>query len=742
MSARLRRLFLTLALVCCGASAPAQEPSAVATPSAPDAGHQKMLDLLRKVDAAAKRDNLYLGYDVVHELTAKLAAATPALRGTERFQTLAALALEELRVGAVDDSIRHYQEALAEIDKAVAAGQIVPPRVLGEAHFQLGVAYMRQGEVNNCCNLRTPDSCILPIQGGGIHTDRSSSLQAIEQFLATLAAVKPGSLLAIKARWALNVTSMTIGQWPHGVPLDHRIAPEVFASSAQFPRFVDVAQAKGVAREGLSGGAVVEDFTGDGRLDLLVTDSDTAADPIYFVQTADGGWEDRTATAGLTGLTGGLNMVQGDYDNDGDVDVYVLRGAWWRADGRHPNSLLQNDGRGNFRDVTFSAGMGEFHAPTQTAAWGDYDNDGDLDLYVGNESDPECVSPSQLFQNQGNGTFKDVAKAAGVTNDRYTKGVVWGDFNEDGFADLYLTNMAADNRLYLNQGDGTFKDAAKAAGVTEPISSFPCIAFDFNQDGHLDVWASSFGSPTSPPDVAIVAASYLGIPHKGEQPKLYQGDGTGKFKEVAAQSGLKLATVPMGANFGDLDYDGYPDLYLATGYPFYEGLVPNVLYHNQRGRGFADVTTAAGVGHLQKGHGVALADIDEDGDQDLFVRMGGAYPGDGYGNVYFDNPGFGNHWLKIGLVGKQSNRFGVGCKIEADVTEQGAARTVHGTIGSGGSFGCNPLRLELGLGQAEGPVRLRVRWPASGTVQVFDGVPLDATLRIEEFAESFTVVKR
>jgi len=741
MSTLPRLLTLLTALACAAGGAAAQESAASPAPRQ-DEGLQKMLELLRQVDAQAKRDNLYLGYDIIGELKAKLATTTHPLRNTERFETLISLALEELRVGSVEDSIGHYREALIEVEKAVAAGQVVPPRVLGEAHFQLGVAYMRQGEVNNCCNVRTPDSCILPIQGGGIHADRSGSEKAAGEFLATLAAVKPGSLLSIKARWALNVVTMTLGEWPDGVPEPHRISPKVFSSGAPFPRFTDVAQAKGVAHPGLSGGAVVEDFTGDGRLDLLVTDSDTAANPSYFVQTETGGWEDRTEAAGLIGLTGGLNMVQADYDNDGDVDVYVLRGAWWRAGGRHPNSLLQNDGRGNFRDVTFSAGMGEFHAPTQAAAWGDYDNDGDLDLYVGNESDPECVAPSQLFQNQGDGTFKDVAKSAGVTNDRYTKGVVWGDFNEDGFADLYVTNMAAENRLYLNQGDGKFQDVAKAAGVDQPISSFPCIAFDFNQDGHLDVWASSFGSPTSPPDVAIVAASYLGIPHKGEQPKLYQGDGKGGFKEVAAQTGLTLATVPMGSNFGDLDYDGYPDLYLATGYPFYEGLVPNVLYHNQGGRRFVDVTTAAGVGHLQKGHGVAMADIDEDGDQDIFVRMGGAYPGDGYGNVYFDNPGFGNHWLKIRLVGKKSNHFGVGAKIEVDIAEKGAARTVYGVIGSGGSFGCNPLRLELGLGQAEGPVRVRVRWPASGTVQTFENVPLDSVLRIEEFAESFTAVQR
>lgn len=731
---------LGMAALCASAAvvpASAQEP---ATPNPARVEHERMAALLRQVDLSAKRTNRFLGYDIIEELKAKLAPGAPALRGSERVQLLGALAVEELRVGRLDDSIQHHLECVAEMELLLAAGERIPPRVLGDSHFQLGVTYMRQGEVSNCCNIRTPESCILPIQGTGIHTDASGSLAAIEQFHKVLAIVQPTSLLALKARWALNVTSMTLGTWPESVPEPYRIAPEVFAPAAPFPRFPEVAQAKAVAYEGMAGGAVVEDFTGDGLLDLLVTDSDTAADPKFYVQTAAGGWDDHTLAAGLSGLTGGLNMVQGDYDNDGDVDVYVLRGAWWRDQGRHPNSLLQNDGKGRFTDVTFSAGLGEFHYPTQAAAWADYDNDGDLDLYVGNESEPECVSPSQLFQNQGDGSFKDVARFAGVTNDRYAKGAVWGDFNEDGWPDLYVTNMAGANRLYRNMGDGRFTDVAAASGVTDPISSFPCIAFDYDQDGHLDIWASSFGSPTSAPDVAIVAASYLGLPHKGESPKLYRGDGKGGFTDVAAQTGLTLVTVPMGANFGDLDYDGYPDLYLATGYPFYEGLVPNVLYHNQGGRRFADVTTAAGVGHLQKGHGVSMADIDGDGDQDLFARMGGAYPGDGYGNVYFDNPGFGNRWLKVNLVGKKSNRFGVGAKIEAEFTVEGVARTVHCTVGTGGSFGCNPLRQELGLSQPDGPVRLRVRWPTSGTVQVFENVPFDRVLRIEEFAGALTVV--
>ena len=127
----------------------------------------------------------------------------------------------------------------------------------------------------------------------------------------------------------------------------------------------------------------------------------------------------------------------------------------------------------------------------------------------------------------------------------------------------------------------------------------------------------------------------------------------------------------MGANFGDLDNDGWLDFYLGTGYPDYEGLIPNVMYRNRGGTGFADVTTAGGFGHLQKGHGVSFADLDNDGDQDVFEQMGGAYPGDGFADVLFENPGFGNHWIAVKLVGARSNRSAIGARIRVEIVERG-----------------------------------------------------------------------
>ena len=188
----------------------------------------------------------------------------------------------------------------------------------------------------------------------------------------------------------------------------------------------------------------------------------------------------------------------------------------------------------------------------------------------------------------------------------------------------------------------------------------------------------------------------------------------------------------MGANFGDLDNDGFLDFYLGTGYPDYEALMPNVMYHNQKGKCFEDVTVAGGFGHLQKGHGIAFADIDLDGDQEVVAQMGGFYESDKFSDVVFENPGFGNHWIKVKLVGTQSNRSAIGARIRAVIKEDGKERSVYKHVNSGGSFGANPLRQSIGLGKAAKIERLEVYWPTTGLTQTFTSVPLDRTIQITE----------
>ena len=435
------------------------------------------------------------------------------------------------------------------------------------------------------------------------------------------------------------------------------------------------------------------------------------------------------------GIVGGLNLIQADYDNDGLVDVLVLRGAWLGRGGAHPNSLLRNLGGGRFVDVTFAAGLAQVHFPTQTAAWADYDNDGYLDLYVGNETTPGNAAPCQLFHNNRNGTFTDVAVAAGVTNDRFTKAVVWGDVDQDDQPDLYVSNLREPNRLYHNNGDGTFRDVAEARGVSGPSASFPAWFWDFDNDGDLDIYASSYEA-----QIADIASGYLDLPQQIELDCLYRNDGTGRFTDVARQMNLLRPTAPMGSNFGDLDNDGFLDFYLGTGNPDYRSLMPNAMYWSRRAERFENVTVAGGFGNLQKGHAVVFADFDNDGDQDVFEQMGGALAGDLFVDCLYRNPGFGHRWLGVQLVGRHSNRSAIGARIRVVIQEAGHERAVVRYVNSGGSFGGNPLRQHFGLGDASRIALLEIYWPTSRTTQSFQDVTLDSRIRIEEGVDTWQPV--
>jgi len=686
----------------------------------PGDGHQRMLQLLEEVRTRTSSENHYLGDAGRREAESQLAKLPPGSPDLTRFRLNCLTSIHDLRLGQTQEAIEHLLEAYALLPKVRSR---VPNEIAEEAILQLGVAYLRLGETENCVHGRTAESCILPIRGGGVHAKQTGARKAIE-YLTVLLRQNPDHLTA---RWLLNLAYMTVGAYPGEVPKQFLIPPKAFESEEPFPRFVDVASQAGLNIMGLAGGAIADDFNNDGFLDLVASDWDTSGQIRCFRNRGDGTFVERTAEAGLTGLYGGLNIIQADYDNDGDIDILVLRGAWLEGKGRHPNSLLQNDGHGRFRDVTFDAGLGEVHYPTQTASWADYDNDGDLDLYVGNEN-----FPSQLFRNNGNGTFADVARQAGVTNDRFAKGVVWGDYDGDRFPDIYVSNMEGPNRLYRNNRDGAFTDVAPELGVTRPFRSFPAWFWDFNNDGVLDILVASYH-----PEVRHVAADYLGLPHDGERLCLYQGDGKGGFREVAASQNLTRVAQTMGSNFGDVDNDGFPDFYLGTGYPAYAALMPNLLFHNRGGTGFSNVTSAAGVGHLQKGHGVAFADIDNDGDQDIFAKLGGSFAGDAYGSALFQNPGFGHHWITIKLVGKQSNRWGVGARIRAEIDESGKRRSVYKWVNSGGSFGANPLRQQIGLGKAGRIEVLEIFWPTTGRTQRFLNVPADQFIEITEGATAY-----
>ena len=220
--------------------------------------------------------------------------------------------------------------------------------------------------------------------------------------------------------------------------------------------------------------------------------------------------------------------------------------------------------------------------------------------------------------------------------------------------------------------------------------------WDYNNDGDLDIFVAGYGTR-----IADVAADYLGIPNEGAKPRLYRNDGFGNFTDVTKETGIYRVHLAMGANFGDLDNDGFNDFYLGTGAPLFDAVTPNVMYKNSRGNKFIDVTFAGGFGHLQKGHGVAFGDLDRDGDQDIFLQIGGFFPGDGFSNALYENPGHGNNWITIKLIGTQSNTAAIGAKIKILIKDPMGNRPIYATVNSGGSFGSSSLQQEIRLANAD-----------------------------------------
>ncbi|MDQ3254823.1 MAG: CRTAC1 family protein [Acidobacteriota bacterium] len=216
-------------------------------------------------------------------------------------------------------------------------------------------------------------------------------------------------------------------------------------------------------------------------------------------------------------------------------------------------------------------------------------------------------------------------------------------------------------------------------------------------------------------------------------PRLYRNQGNGTFADVTKQTKLDRVILPMGANYGDLDNDGWLDCYFGTGTPQFEALLPNKMFRNAEGRVFQDVTTSGGFGHLQKGHAVSFGDLDHDGDQDIFEVIGGALAGDAYQSVLFENPGHGSRWLTLELTGERENRSAIGVRVRVRVKTKEGTRDIHRTISSGGSFGASPFRLHVGLGDAVAVDEIEIRWPVARKTQLLRrGWSLDRYYRLRE----------
>ena len=516
----------------------------------------------------------------------------------------------------------------------------------------------------------------------------------------------------LKALWLLHLAHQRQGGAPVDLPPQYRFHTRSDVTPAPVaPHFVDVAAALGVAKVDRGRGSSWLDYDGDGDWDLFsvgihVEHGLYRNDPIAFT--------DVTQAMNLADPRGGWGALAADCDDDGDPDLFVTRDAW---EGAAPNSLYRNDGQAGFIDVADAVGVAGQQA-SFTATWGDFDADGRLDLYVANGVIADGGANSLYHNNSGVGgmAFTDIAARAGVADTLKTIGTAAGDYDGDGWQDIYSVNIGGPNRLYRNQmgesGSLEFVDTAPVAGVVFPVEGgYVTFFLDFDNDGALDLFVSTMSSFED-----VLHSAVEGRAVEPNRPFLYHNQGDGTFADVAVPAGLGRSFGTMGAGVGDVDNDGTPDLYLANGGPEMFRLEPNVLFL-QRGDGtFADVTRAAGVGNLGKGHGATFADYDGDGDLDLYAGLGGHYDADIWANALYRNDGPTGAAISIrALTGRRD-------AIGARVGVHAGRRVVYGQIASGYGFGSTNAPLVVaGLGKAV-PDSVTIVWPG-GRRQTWTDLP-------------------
>ncbi len=527
--------------------------------------------------------------------------------------------------------------------------------------------------------------------------------------------------------WLLHLAHEAAGTPPGERAAAFRFRADLERDLGPEPDFVDVAPELGIAKLDGLGPSAWGDYDGDGDFDLFVCGCDS-----YGALYREDGerFVDVSREAGLYRVQSGYSATFADYDDDGDPDLYVGRDGW---NGPAANGLYRNED-GKFADVTAEAGV-DHPGSSFVHLWSDVDRDGDLDLYVAGGI-TGAGDVNTLFRNEG-GAFKDATSAAGLREPRGTKtiGLAVGDIELDGWPDLFASGYRTLNRLYRNKGDGTFEERAAEAGVDgKDHLSDGYVAFfvDVDNDLDQDILRTSL-APWEEVLFALSAGFDAADAKRRAQllrnaPHLYRNDGDGTFTDATVAAGLHHPIGIMGAGVADLDNDGWVDLYFGTGDPDIGRLEPDRYYKNRGDGTFVDRTFASGLGNLGKGHGVTFVDRDGDGDLEIYAPEGGFVHGDPWANAFYDNRGASARWLQVDLEGTKSNRGAIGAVVIVTAGDL----TVLRERKSGQGFGSTDApTLAFGLGKAEKIDRVEIRWP-SGAVQTFDDVPLDRRIFVRE----------
>jgi hypothetical protein len=299
--------------------------------------------------------------------------------------------------------------------------------------------------------------------------------------------------------------------------------------------------------------------------------------------------------------------------------------------------------------------------------------------------------------------------------------------------------MGGDNILYINQpqADGSirFKNMSSAYKLQKPFYSFSSFFFDYNNDGWEDLFVCGYDIRYQTKVASEYTKELMGSKFDSEHFHLFQNTGKGHFIDVTEQTKLDKVSFGMGLNFGDLNNDGYLDIFVGTGTPDYRSQIPNRAFMNIKGKNFKEVTFNYGLGNIQKGHGIGFGDFDNDGDQDIYMVLGGAFEGDNYFNaLYQNNLVTPNNWITLKLEGKQSNSCAIGARIKLSGTNpSGIKKEIYLTVGTGGSFGASSLQQEIGIGDINSISVLEIMWPnKSQSIQLVEGLQVNQVYKIIE----------
>ena len=519
-----------------------------------------------------------------------------------------------------------------------------------------------------------------------------------------------------RARACLWLSAKSMGGYPEFVLPEHRMEMKVGYVPSRL-RFENIAVKIGMDKTCAGRGTAVFDYNNDGLLDIVITAAHAGC--TLYRNNGDGTFTDVSIKSGLDSCTNGFAVIAGDYDNDGFVDLFVTRQGFYYGD----CSLYHNNGDGTFTDVTEKAGVQNW-GPAYTAHFVDYDNDGYLDLFVGNNLGGmmDRVRQNRLFHNNGDGTFTEVTEAAGLHSNFTTIGSAWGDYNDDGFPDLFLSSGIGRPQLFRNNGDGTFTDVSKQAGFTEFAVGTTCFWCDYDNDGWLDIVQNTW----SDHEDAIYTMKNGRGPDDGSPMLIYHNNRDGTFRLRNREIGLDGCWGTMSGNFADVNNDGFIDLLLGNGSPRMERLEPFVLMESD-GTKFHNTTFAAGLPYFGKSHGTNCADLFGDGRMSILIAAGGGYPGDLLQMMVHCPTELPGNYLNVRLRGTKSNRDALGSRITLTSGDQRQMKEIsHGT-----SFGCLPTEQHFGLGHRSTIDALDIRWP-SGLRQRVVNPPINQTIRIVE----------